>query len=68
MTKTTPSRSLFKVLDMICIKKDTSLSLQNVKICCEEAKSIKCVPGLLHNHSHVTNKKIHSQVNLPMIP
>ena len=40
MTKTTRSRSLFEALDMICIQKYTSLSLQNWKIRCEEAKSI----------------------------
>ena len=43
VTKTTRSRSLFKALDMICIQKYTSLGLHNLKMRCEEAKSIKCL-------------------------
>ena len=63
VTKTTHSRSLFKALDMICIKKYTSLGLHNLRIHCGEAKSIKYLRELLHNHSHVVNKRIRSQVS-----
>ena len=48
MIKTTHPRSLFTALDMICIKKYTGLGLHNLKIRWEEAKSIKCLRGLLH--------------------
>ena len=63
MTKTTHSRSLFKALDMICVQKYTSFGLHNLKIRCEEAKSIKfCGDYFIIIHTSRTKGYVHKSV------